>query len=216
MAKEIIRVQLAAFFDNEYSGKHDKIMTKIVDILGESQSTQLFPIPVEAPGEIPRLMLFYKDYQINVSKNRADLFSSDLKKNKTDFEKILQIIKAQARISYKRVGYVKNLFIDKSIDYFKEAISVESIKRRTLTEATVRVNFTTTVDGYDCNNSEDVSYGFIEKKEDENKTRKLSGLIITKDINTLPEDDYTFDEKDVISLAVKFDEISEEIMLVGE
>ena len=188
MTKEVIQIQLAWFFPVDYTGNFEKVSLKLKSKLGESKITQHIPVPIDAPSEIPRLMLGYDKFNIKMSKNRIDLFSKDLESIRDTIPKISEIILIDFGLAVGRVGFVKNFFAEGNIENLKKLLPEEKIGSLDLKEINIRINLKKTIAGYECNNIENLAVGFAIKKDPkENKEIKKEGLIIVRDINTLSE-----------------------------
>jgi len=188
MTKEIIQIQLAWFFPADYTGNFEEISLKLKSKLGESKITQQIPVPIDAPSEIPRLMLGYDKFNIKMSKNRLDLFSKDLESVRDTIPKVSEIILTDFGLTVGRIGFVKNFFGEGNIESLKKLLPEEKIGSLDLKEINIKVNLKKSIAGYECNNIESLAVGFVTRKDPkENKEIKKEGLIIKRDINTLRE-----------------------------
>jgi len=184
MNKEIIQIQLGLFFKSNYSESFEKFALKLKEKLGESKLTQYIPINNNAPSEIPRLILSYEKFNINVSKNRLDFFTKD--KELID-ENIGNVFKSleEFSISIFRIGFVKNFFIDEAMENLKNILVKDKVqKMNNLKELNIRINNNKSIVGYDCNSIENLSNGYVVIKNG-NGTTKKNGLIAVRDINTI-------------------------------
>jgi len=187
MEKEIIQIQLALFFQSDFTGSFEDFSQKLKDKFNESKITQYMPIPTDAPSEIPRLVLGYEKFNINVSKNRLDLFSKDFELIKTIVSDISNVLLNTLSLSVGRIGFVKSYFIDGTIENLKKLFIEEKIKKLDLKEVNIRFNEKKNIENYDCNNIENLSNGYMTKKQLDGSDEKKSGIIVTRDINTIAE-----------------------------
>jgi hypothetical protein len=188
MPAQIIQTQLAWFYENSYAGSFEDFSQKLKSKLGESKNTQYIPVPSNAPGEIPRLILMYENFNINVSKIRLDLHASNFESVKDLINKISSVIIDELKVKITRVGYVNNYFVENDIDTLKSFFNDEQkAKLQDAKELNIRVNKRKTILTSECNVMENISTGFISKREENGSETKKNGLIVMKDINTIPE-----------------------------
>jgi len=185
MEKEILQIQLALFFQSDFIGNYEEASLKLKKKLGESKITQQLPVPIDAPSDIPRLILGYENFNLNVSKNRLDLFCKNIDLLKDIVNKIYNVLE-EFSLSIGRIGFVKTIFVKKDIEELKKLLPV-TIRKKDIREITIRVNERKIIERYECNNIESLSYGFVIKKEADAKEEKSEGIIIVRDINTLSE-----------------------------
>ena len=188
MNKEIIQIQLALFFQPDFTGSFEDFSLKLKNKLGQSKITQLLPVPPDAPFEIPRLVLNYDNFNINVSKNRIDLFLKDTTLLKENIQNISDVILNQLFLSIGRVGFVKKYFIDKGIEDLKSVLVNDRIRNLDLKEIGIRINEHKIIEGYNCNNIENLFTGLIIKKSDTGKDMEQEGIIVIRDVNTSPSE----------------------------
>ncbi len=184
MNKEIIQIQLGLFFKSDYNDSFEKFALKLKDKLGESKITQYIPITNDAPPEIPRLILSYEKFNINVSRNRFDLFTKDVELIKQNIENIVKSFE-EFSISIFRVGFVKNFFVDGTMEDLKKVLVQDKLdKMSNLKELNVRINNNKTIEGYNCNSIENLSNGNVMIKNADGTTQNKNGLIAMRDVNT--------------------------------
>ena len=188
MPAEIIQTQLAWFYQGSYTGSFEDFSLKLKSKLGESKNTQIIPVPNNAPGEIPRLILMYENFNINVSKIRLDLHASNFESVKNLISKITSVVIDELKLKITRVGYVNNYFVENDINTLVSLFNEgQKAKLQDAKELNVRVNKRKTILANECNVVENISTGFISKREADGSETKKSGLIVMKDINTIPE-----------------------------
>ena len=217
MRKEIIQIQLqlALFFQSDFVGNFENFSLKLKTKLGESKITQHIPVPVDAPSEIPRLVLGYEKFNINVSKNRLDLFSKDFELIKTIVSDVSDVLLDKLSLSVGRIGFVKNYFIDGTIEDLKKLLPEEKIRRLNLKEINIRINNRKQIEKYECNNIENLSNRYIVKKEIDGNEVKRAGIIILRDINTLAEklNENRFNKEEVNKLINVFNKESNNFII---
>lgn len=187
MEREIIQTQLALFFQSDFTGNFEELSLKLKAKFGESKITQHIPIPTDAPSEIPRLILGYENFNLNISKNRLDLFFKDINSVKTVISSICDVLLVELSLSVGRIGFVKNFFIDGNIEDLKQLLVPKKIKKIDLKEINIRANEKKIISDYECNNIENLSNGYVIKREIDGSEKKRDGIIITRDINTVAE-----------------------------
>jgi len=75
MAKELIKIQIGLFFQEDFQGSFREISKEIFSNSNDTIDTKLPPIPNDVPKEIPRLILTFNGGNVlNVSKSRIDFF----------------------------------------------------------------------------------------------------------------------------------------------
>lgn len=183
MEKQFIQIQLALFFVTDFQEVIEKASLIIKEEFGGDMDTQILSIPSSAPSEIPRLILTSKIVNINLAKNRIDFFSKDKLFLIDNLSKISNIIKKFSAI-IGRVGLVFTYFCECDLDYLKSLLNESKISSLNLKEITVRLNEDTIIQKIKCNNSQTFISGF---GTDPNGNKK-SGVVITRDINSLQEE----------------------------
>ncbi len=216
MKKEIIQIQFAWFFSNEYFGNFEEISLKLKNILGESKQTQILPLPNEAPSEIPRLILIYENFNINFSKNRADLFLKDIVIAKDIIPKINNLLNVISLLAG-RIGFVKSFFLEGNVSTLKKLLSKSKIETL-VKEISIRINKEKIIEGYKCNNTENISNGSVIKKEKDGSDVKKEGIIVIRDINTLAEEikNNKFDTEIINKIVDSFNIESDNFILIRE
>lgn len=215
MEKEIIQIQLALFFSNDYNGSFEEFSMKLKKGLGESKTTQYIPVPTNAPSEIPRLTLVYDQFSINVSKNRLDLFSRDYNSVKDNVPMISEVLLTDFNLLIERIGLVKNFFIGGSIEDLKSLLPREKIENiySDLKEINIRINSKKTIEGYECNNIENLNVGYVTKKNlEKNEEVRKEGLITVRDINIINKN--SLDKEKIDKLINAFNNESDNFILL--
>ncbi len=217
MGKEIIQIQIALFFQSDFVGSFEEFSLKLKTKLGESKITQHIPVPIDAPSEIPRLILPFEKFNINVSKNRLDLFSKDISLVEDVISNISNVLLSELSIIIGRIGFVKQSFIDSDTNDLKKLLS-KKIAKLNFREINIRVDKRESIGGQECNNIENLSSGYVIKKELSGKETKREGIIIVRDVNTLVEElsRKKFTKEEINALIKVFDEKSNSFILWGK
>ena len=164
------------------------------------------PIPNEFQlDEIPMVQLKSRDntYNLNIAKKRADFFISGEGEQQFSDKKEIFIEKAKIFFNFfsqhtevKRIGFVsrffvedenketiKSVFVKKFIDLHSEDPKKNEVET---TDAYARYSTKIVSDGVKINN-----YSSIEKQQVIISNVKKTGLVITRDFNTDPSEDYS-------------------------
>jgi hypothetical protein len=212
---EMIQKQSAFFFKNTLNITFEELSLNIKKRLGESEATQYIPIPKNAPPEIPRLILRYKEYTFNFSINRADIIFT-VYPEKTIPEKtindLLTTLMDDYQISINRIGFVQKGFLESDIN---KLLDLLGSKYNSAKEASIRINIPKQINNYLCNNIESLSFVSVNKLEGGKQIPK-AGVLIERDINTLSEKrfEYTFDKEGICNLTAKLETEAKESLLL--
>jgi len=155
----MINVQ-AAIFPNELISRPDTLYYKILSELNDivDQAPIVNNIPEDAPAEIPRVVGSSKDnkFQINVSRNRIDLFinfteeDADNDKNYSLFKSLTNLLCTQvsSAVGISRVGIIttsvsldeelKEIFVD---TWISSAFRILVLKTSIFANAIVSIKF---------------------------------------------------------------------------
>lgn len=215
MNKEVIQIQIAWFFSNVYNGRFEDFSSKLKDKFDSDISTQQLPVHPDAPAEIPRLILSYPNFNLNVSKNRLDLFLKDIKSSKEVIFRINNVIIKDLSLSVGRIGFVKTFFVSGNIADLKKLLNEQKINKLNLKEINIRVNESKRISDYECNNLESLNIGSMVRKEANGLEKEESGILMVRDVNTLAEelDKNKFTEEVIINLINIFDEESNKSLI---
>ena len=183
MEKQFIQIQLGLFFKSDFQSEIENASLAIKKEFGSDINPQIIGIPSNAPSEIPRLVINSNLVNINLAKNRVDFFSKKENFVQENFEKIFNIINAIS-VEIGRVGVVVTSFKEIPISEFKKIFDQKIISSTNPKEISVRINEETKLVDLKINNSQMYATGFIKGDDGIQKT----GVIITRDINTLAED----------------------------
>jgi len=210
MNETLIQMQIVWFFKDDYTNNFEKLSLEIKNLLGEPKISQYIPIPSDAPSNLPRLTLVYDKFNINIAKNRADLFIDN---NDTELiNKISNTLIDKSLILIGRVAMVKTIFLDGNINDLKNNLADDK-KSIDLKEITIRINREKLINNYKCNNIEIINTGFVEDKITKIKKH---GIIVMRDINTLSEElkSYSFSKEGIESILKEFDTESKIFILL--
>lgn len=183
MDKQFIQIQLGLFFKNDFQSEVENASLAIKKEFGSDMNPQIIGIPNNAPSEIPRLVINSNLVNINLAKNRIDFFSKQENFVQDNFRKIFNIINSIS-VEIGRVGVVVTSFKEIPISEFKKIFDQVKISSTNPKEISVRLNEETNLVNLKINNSQMYATGFIKGDDGVQKT----GVIITRDINTLAED----------------------------
>ena len=203
MGKEIIQMQLALFFKTDFLESFEKLSLTLKDKLGESKNTQHLPVPSDAPSGIPRLILVYENFNINISKNRLDLFFGNIDAIRPKISDISDILLNEFSLSIGRIGLVKNFFSRQDLSYLKTLLNEEKITKIDPKEINIRININLSINSFECNNIQNI----INGKKKQAGGDEIEGIIITRDINTVAEKakEYNMSSSVILDLFNKFD-----------
>ncbi|NTW75416.1 MAG: hypothetical protein HGB34_00730 [Candidatus Moranbacteria bacterium] len=211
MEKNIIQIQTALFFKSAFHGDFEEVSLKIKEKIPDINNVSLLPIPKEVPDELPRLTLQYEKFNINVSKNRLDIFFGDyfsMKENILTVKEVLEDLK----IEVGRIGFVKNLFCTGGLSDVKSIIAENQRKNLDgLKDVSIRVNIEKKICGFNCNDVQDIKIGKANFPSGE----KRDGLVVVRDVNTLQEESQvnTFDAESIGRVLDSFN-IETELMIL--
>ncbi len=195
---EIIQKQAAFFFKNKFEAPFEELALKVKNILGNVDA-QYIPIPSDAPPEIPRLVLPYKERNLsfNFSKIRFDVFFNDLSLVSNSIISIVGIFSDDYKMSIDRIGFVQKSFLESEMSPLLD-LFVETHRPAGVKELAVRINLEKNVGIYTCNSIEALSVVSVTKLENGALINK-KGILIERDINTLEEkrSEYLFDKNNL-------------------
>lgn len=184
MKRDLIQIQIGLFLSSDYKGSFESISLKIQSVLGVPQFPVIYtPIPQDAPSEIPRVSLRYPTFNINISKNRIDLFSDTYENIKDTALKVAGFIVNDFLIQINRVAMVKTFFSESSVADLKKMLNKE-LGALESKEITIRINLDAKGKDYQYNNIETTSLGSFAKKDEQNLR---NGVLIVRDVNTVPD-----------------------------
>ncbi|MFC5682411.1 hypothetical protein ACYE2N_11470 [Flavobacterium sp. MAHUQ-51] len=206
---ETINIQVAFFLKEDYNKPIEKLSLNIQDVLGQPERLNYIPIDNSAPSELPRLEIIYKNYKVQASKNRIDLYldSIDNYAEKIDF--FNNIDYSSLGIQIRRIGFVRSYFIVKEVVNSKKLLNAE-FQEIDIKEFNLRINIEKEVLGRKCNNIEQIEFGDIIKLQPGGQQKVENGCIVRRDINTLNEILYELVKDERKSLIDKFIILSEE------
>jgi hypothetical protein len=170
----MINVQ-AAIFPNELISRPDTLYYKILSELNDivDQAPIVNNIPEDAPAEIPRVVGSSKDnkFQINVSRNRIDLFinfteeDADNDKNYSLFKSLTNLLCTQvsSAVGISRVGIITtSVSLDEELKEIFVDTYLKKVEKENLTEVEYRTNNIKTYKGRQTNNIIKISNGEIQ------------------------------------------------------
>ncbi|WP_169709474.1 hypothetical protein [Deferrisoma camini] len=197
---ETIQTQIAFYFNTDFKKDFEILSLSIKELFGHKAQTILIPIPKDEPSEIPRLILQYDKFKINVSKNRLDIFTSE--DITAIYQKIIYDLFDRLNIKIIRIGFVKTFFLPSKIDDLKKILN-EKLQSISYKEISLRLGIEITCKGFKCNNIEKIDFGQAQKFEN-GKIIRTEGQIIQRDINTSPENSDVIPADKIESLIQEF------------
>lgn len=211
---EILNRQYILFMKSDLTNNFDSISVKLKDKLGQSLSTQIIPIPPEAPPEIPRLVLTYPNYVINVSQVRAEVSGSKSTDTNDILLVLLKVLSTNFNVVFNRIALIKTIFVDGDLANLKSNINSSKLSSDNISEIKLRVNKPITLDGFDCNNIEDIEYAtLILKSNDSQQPQIKKGILINRDINTIADRDYRFNDTNVPKLLTSLNKSADDFVI---
>lgn len=210
--KTFIDTQTALFFRSKFEGSFEELSLEIKKKIGDG-NTQYLPVPENAPDPIPRIIIKYPTFFIQIYTHRVDLFC---KKPPLDIQitlDVAEILTDLLKIEIGRVGHVSRFFIEKNQNslsgLFKDQIFFAGVK-----EINIRINQEILLGSYKCNNIEKIDPGQFTNTKGET----AGGLIVLRDINTLAENlkDYSFNKHVLSEFMTKVISESSNLTLIKE
>ncbi len=202
---ETIQTQIAFYFSTDFKRDFEVLSLSIKKIFGSNAQAILIPIPKEEPSEIPRLILQYDKFKINVSKNRLDIFTSE--SIVEIYQRIIYELFKEQHIKIIRIGFVRTFFLPSNIADLKKLLN-QNLQKKSFKEISLRLGVEIKCQGYRCNNIEKIDFGQAQKLE-EGKMIKTEGQIIQRDINTSAENTDIIPDEKIDQLIQEFISLSE-------
>lgn len=204
---DLIQIQLALFFKTNFKRDFELLSLGIKDVFGKSLHTQLLPIGDEAPPDLPRLILSYQEFNINVSLSRLDVFF----KNPTIYldvlERLLKNVLKRNDIKIGRIGFIKTFFNPQDPSSLKSILD-EKYQVKNFKEINLRFNEPLDYNSVPCNNIEKIDPGVAQKKVD-NSVVNVQGVFVQRDINTVPESPIEFSDTMIQDFVRAFSSIAD-------
>lgn len=198
----LIQLQLALFFE-DVENRPDKFVSRMSEVSDNifNQMPTILPIPIEAPPEIPVVIMNSEDnlYTCNIAKSRIDFIAnlsnySDQSIN-DQLDNFLRIIRPYAAIvfGYKnivRFGLVGQYFYktDNSINEIKDKYINTNLKDlKDLEELSIRYNMRCNSNSLQLNNIVELGKGVFQQNINNNISNQ-DGMSILRDINNVSID----------------------------
>ena len=199
----IINTQLALFFESPIQ-RPDQLVTSFNEAVGEifDQVPVILPVPNQVQLlEVPLVQINSGNgvYSCNIARNRVDFFIAgegkqkfaDIKTNLLDkVVKYYNFFTSKSKI--KRIGFVVRFFVqDEKPDLVVANLISDDFKKiqdGETNQTYVRFTTRTKIGDYEINN-----YSSAERTavNIEKVGEKILGVMITRDFNTIPENNYT-------------------------
>lgn len=187
MEKEWLKLQVAWFFCQPFSGPFETLASDLRKVLNLTSNAivTIVPIPADASGEIPRLLMNDSadtGIIVKVSRARLDLLVSPEINNATPEQAVsyAQSVNQIVPVSVNRLGVVKSWFVSESSAQLKTKLLNEAYRERDFSEVSARVNEPADVQGIRCNNLEWIQPG----RRQIGDAAAVVGVIVERDLNT--------------------------------
>lgn len=209
---KLLKFQLAFFFKNPITEDLNKLWLSLTEKISVLDSEpKILPVAdAHSIGSMLQLSSKNNEYQMNVLKSRSDFFCDVLKENSDDSigeylnNRQEHLLKALSfftdKTSVYRVGYAVHYFLN--VDLPKISKSIFKKEVTSLFEFNMRYNQRSKVKDFHLNNIVQ-----IEQGQYGSEPSTLKGIILLKDINTVQETDYNFND----SLLEKFLKVASEL-----
>lgn len=208
---DIIQTQIVFFFKNDYKKDFETFSLKIKELFGQSTQTLQIPLGNAEPSELPRLVLTYEGFILNISKNRLDCTIQKNEIYDTIKTKIITFQFNKLSLEISRLGFIRTYFKETDPSSIKYLLN-ENLQKKNFRDINLQVNELFSFNKYDCNNLEKIDAGKLNKKE-AGATQIHNGLIIQRDINTSAELDVILDSSQIPELVNHFEKKSNEFLL---
>ncbi len=192
MRKETINFQIVLFLRDKFKDHFESLSLHIKEKIGDSDNTQILPIPSDAPSEIPRLILNYKDFFLNISTDRISLVANNYSSIKVIIPKLLSLFIEEKEFVINRIGFIRNDFIETTLESITELIKEDKFPKEKLKEISIRINNELDILNFSCNNIESLQFSRVIKT-DNTGTIERDGILAQRDLNTVAEKDYKID-----------------------
>lgn len=207
---KFIKLQLALFFSDRLEIRPDKISHELNEESGNlfDADPMILPIPDDAPSGISIVQLKSKaqtftngpTYQCNISKKRSDFlylvpkekmnidFPSQITKEKEKLQKYFSFFRRLCRIE--RVGYITEFFLLKQDGsaYIRDKFLHTKYESSDFSQLTIRFNNKKETGQFKLNNITKLEPAIL-------LIENSSGIRIERDINTVPEISYNFNDQ---------------------
>lgn len=214
MSKETINFQIVLFLRDKFKINFEQLSLAIKEKIGESENTQILPIPNDAPFEIPRLILNYKELFLNVSVDRISIVANTIASLRVIIPKLLALILEEKSCEVNRIGFVRTDFIESTIDKVQELIKKEVFSEKKIKEVSVRINSDLQIMEFNCNDIESLQFSKLIKTNNVG-TVETEGIVAQRDLNTVAEVDYKIDSVQASKLITEFELRSNKYSLLG-
>lgn len=197
---KFINLQFAFFFKKHLTEQPDKLSVSLRKACPIFNATPLtIPLPPDVPDNIPGLQLRSEDntYQLNVAKGRADFFynakaedqEKDFSDHKSNFSDHIQTLFKQlsSLVETKRLGYIITFF--ETTETASKTLQNAFLKKDLgkINELNIRFNNKRELEKFEINDITKIDPGQLVADN-------TKGILISRDINTIPEKEYDFNE----------------------
>jgi hypothetical protein len=206
---EVVQIQFAVFFKNIFTGMFENLILDLKTMFGNGLQTQQIPLDNGVPVEIPRVIINFRGFQINISLMRMDIILTT-----PDADRLIQQLNkfpfSKHQIDIARIGYVKTVFIKNKGTNDIKRIFIPDLQTQNITELSFRLNIPFEYLDHKCNNIED--YNETQQIVHE-ENHVITGLMIQKDLNTVPINTNMLDEELRKNLLSEFQRKSTEFII---
>ncbi len=179
MEPTIKGVQVAIFYKPIYIGSNVNAESLMKENFGDEVQINSYPIPQDAPAEIPRLNIQLNNFSFNFSNIRADMIVNDVEPTQAELDNFFNVILA-FNTDIIRVGYVTRKNYENVSDVFLRANFNLDVNRfvdlNEVAESSWRVNRIQTIGDGECNNISTLSLDFSNNQ---------SNILLERDVNTV-------------------------------
>lgn len=179
MESVIKSTQIAIFYRPVYVGGNVDVVSLMRANFGNEIILNVYPIPQDAPAEIPRLNVQIRNLSFNFSNLRADMIVGDAEPTSVELQSFLNVVLAFGT-NITRVGYViKKTYEGVSDEFLRTNLHLDETRFRDLNEvaeSTWRINRIQTIGDGECNN---ISTLILESSNDQ------INIVLERDVNTV-------------------------------
>lgn len=186
--------QLAIIFEKPFSHRYDRLSVEIQNRYIDSKSVQMLPLPDDAPEEIPRLVIEWKDLRAEVNKLRINIVGKNFDEITRMYPPLIDLLYTSFATNIARVGFVKHYFIPEEVPDAEKILKPGLISAKNQGEHVVEMSLSITTRfeymDFEINNVQAIQPGEVTVDD-----KTSIGLIVIRDINTKREEGYKFDKQ---------------------
>lgn len=208
-------VQIALMYQTPFLGSFEGVLDSVKQKITIDRH-QLIPIPSEAPGEIPRLEVFFGSSSRNIqfAKNRADIIFREKEPTDDEIEIFFDIVIELVGVPIGRIGYVKKTLYTEKVDeeFVRKNVKVsisEIGALEDIQDALWRFNKKTLIGDIVCNN---ITVRTLLREE----TTNSPAILLERDVNTLQTSNLNIGSSSRDNLQEKIKKIVESLKTEAE